>query len=676
MVGRQLYPNTIIKSNMSTVDSYLWLVVVGIFFGFVYAFGIGANDVANAFASSVSSNSLTLKQAVIAASIFEFSGAYFLGAQVTHTIRSKIFEVTLYENEPEVIMLGMFTSLGTAMVMLLTATRFELPVSTTHTIVGCVMGFSIAAKGFDSIQWGVARQIFVSWVVSPLVSGLVAFALFACVRTFILCRQEAFQRAYYTFSIVLFFGVAINVFYVLNKSTANLQNVDFKQNVPLTLGVALGSGGAVGLIWFFIVGPICKSRLDTVIRRQQEEIARNDDSVRSGQKRKKIKKKNPKNEVVASGNEPTNGQAESQDESQSDCTKPSMETEEAKPENKTNARKPEREMSLRFGHNSVPNLRKSDSSMNARKPVRSIVDEEEGEQEQIEQSSLESKPDSANSYNESNAQRSIRVLDDEHGLEKRTETQDTNNCLTNARKPKRQIWDDEEIHEDLSSNIAEDDVKTGFSRMAQSFADNTYNQDLKAITLAENQRAAELWEAGEVYDHYTEQLFSYLQVVTACLNSFAHGANDVANAIAPISALVQIYQSGGQVQPDAGVERWILAYGGLGIVLGLLFYGYRVMKTLGYKMTMLSPSRGSCAELAASLFVVTASYLSLPVSSTQSICGAIMGVGCVGGLRNVQWGFFLIVCLGWVFFFVFSCMLSAATFAMFAFTPSLSQQPV
>src|SRR3569623_1275431 len=138
---------------MAALTQYLWIAIVGGFFGFLYACGIGANDVAKAFGSSVSSKSLTLKQAVIAAGIFEFLGAILLGASVTGTIRSKIFDPNLYANEADIVLLGMFTSLITGTFMLFGATYFAMPVSTTHTVVGCIMGFSIVAKGFSSINW-------------------------------------------------------------------------------------------------------------------------------------------------------------------------------------------------------------------------------------------------------------------------------------------------------------------------------------------------------------------------------------------------------------------------------------------------------------------------------------------------------------------------------------------
>jgi solute carrier family 20 (sodium-dependent phosphate transporter) len=528
------------------LDQYLWLVVVGCFFGFTYAFGIGANDVANAFASTVASKSLTLKQAVMVASIFEFSGAFFLGASVTSTIRSKIFDVKLYADEPEVIMLGMFTSLFTATVMLLVATHYELPVSTTHTIVGCMIGFSIVAKGFDSIEWDTVQKILLSWVISPGVSALVAFIFFATIRYAIMRHENSFQRAYYTFPIVLLFGIGIDLFYILVKGTANAKNVDFENKVGLTLGISFGTGAAAGLIWIFGVGPIAKRRVEAHMQ-----------AINAG-------------------------------------------TETAVPA-----------------------------------AAAKVLKNDDNDGDEV----------FADDYDDD-----VPGTDEEDGTE-------------------RPVSDVKNVAEVAPPEAAEE--LTGFARLKQKFEDNTYGQDLKTMSLHENKKAAQIWEDGEVFDPDTEQLFTYIQVFTACLNSFAHGANDVANAIAPISALVDIYQNG-EVEAKSQVQKWILAYGGIGIVVGLLLYGYKIMKSLGYKMTILSPSRGSCAELAASLFVVTASFLAIPVSSTQSIVGAVVGVGLAGGRKNVQWLFFLRVCLGWVALFFSSVFFSALVFAMFAYTPSLS----
>ncbi|KAL7469741.1 hypothetical protein ACHAXS_009994 [Conticribra weissflogii] len=244
-------------------SQYVWIPILGGLFGFVYAFGIGANDVANAFATSVSSKSITLKQAVIIASIFEFTGAMFLGASVTSTVRGKIFDTDAYEDEPEIVMLGMLTSLMVATFMLLGATYFALPVSTTHTIIGCIIGFSVAAKGFSSINWDETKNIFISWVAAPLVTGAFAFCIFGLIRYFILLSANSFTRGYYSFAFILMVTIGIDMFFIFNKGTKNFTHFqeevyDTKWVVPTSFGI----GAFFGLLWLWPFGPIVKKKLD------------------------------------------------------------------------------------------------------------------------------------------------------------------------------------------------------------------------------------------------------------------------------------------------------------------------------------------------------------------------------------------------------------------------------
>jgi solute carrier family 20 (sodium-dependent phosphate transporter) len=489
------------------LSQFLWLVVVAFFLGFVYAFGIGANDVANSFASTVAAKSLSLKQAIIVAGIFEFLGALLLGASVTNTIRSKIFDTNLYEDQPEILMLGLTTSIFTASVMLLVATYFGLPVSTTHTVVGSLMGMSIAAKGFDSINWDTGAKIFISWAASPILGGIIAFIFFFLVRYFVMTAENAFQRAYFAFPIIIIIGLGIDLFFIFYKGFNNFQ---FSEDMPIitTVPIGFGIGAICALFWLYPLGPYIRARI----------IRQND-------------------------------------------------------------------------------------------------------------------------------------------LEASTETENDQKLVAEKRSPA--VEDGEEGREVEAK-------KSFFQR----FADRTYNQDLEVQSFNENKAAKDLWCEAEQFDESAEMLFSYVQVFTACLNSFAHGANDVANAIGPLSAILMIYQDGA-IENSAPVQKWILVYGGIGIVMGLMFFGYRVIKSLGYKVTALSPSRGACAELASSLFVVTASFLEIPVSSTQSITGAVTGVGLASGVKSVNWWFFLKVCMGWVLIFFFAVTGSALMFSMFAFTPSL-----
>ena len=428
-------------------------------------------------------------------------------------------------------MFGMFSALFSANVMLFIATAYGYPVSTTHDIVGSIMGFSIAARGFDSVQWKVAVKIFISWFISPVFAGAVAAAIFATVKYAVLRSENTYQRAYNTFPIVLTLGIGINVFYVLYKATTNFKKFQEDLELYIILPVAFGSGAICGLIWMFIVGPIAKRRV--AAKRELRESA----EAKMG----KTLDNQPDSEVLADDDE---------------------------------------------------------------EPVKGKVFDVDGEE------NLKAAPEAA--------------VDGEP-----------------------------------------DKIDSLFAK----FAKSTYDRDLHKETFEENTRAAEIWDEGEKYDQDTENLFTYLQVFTACLNSFAHGANDVSNTIGPLSAIIQIYQDG-EVKKDSEVQKWVLAFGGGAIVIGLLLYGYNVMKSIGYKLTMMSPSRGFSAELGASLVVVTASFNEIPVSSTQCIVGAVFGVGLVGGLKNVQWLFLLRVMVSWVGLFLAATVLAAGIFSFGAFSPT------
>ena len=220
-----------------------------------------------------------------------------------------------------------------------------------------------------------------------------------------------------------------------------------------------------------------------------------------------------------------------------------------------------------------------------------------------------------------------------------------------------------------ATDPSEDGLTSTVNPKSNFFTRNTWDQDLHTQSMRESKRAREIWAKEEQFDENAEGLFTFIQVFTACLNSFAHGANDVANTIAPMSAIMEIYKTG-EVSSKTGVQKWVLAYGGLAIVLGLLLYGYRVMKSLGYKLTMLSPSRGSSAELGASLTVVTASFLGIPVSTTQCIVGAVTAVGLVGGRQSIDWFFLLKICASWAALFITACIFSAGVFSFAFYSPS------
>lgn len=364
--------------------------------GLFMAWNIGANDVANAMGTSVGSGALTLKQAILVAAVFEFAGALLVGAHVTETIKGDIIPPEQFASRPELFMYGMAAALFGAALWLLIATFLGLPVSTTHSIVGAVAGFGIISVGWGDINWYVMGPIILSWIVSPLCGGILAFLMFTFVRRAIILADSPYDATIrwspYLLALVGF-TLSLSVLY---KGLKNL-NLDFP---------------------FRVAGPLC----------------------------------------------------------------------------------------LGFG----------------------------------------------------------LVL----GFALRA-------WLRRRKRP------------------------TGFSVVA------------------------------------VERLFGGMQIVTACYVAFAHGANDVANAVGPLAGIVQVWQ-GGSVGAEAPVPIWILVLGGAGIVLGLAMYGYRVIETVGRRITHITPTRGFSAEFGAATTVLVASRMGLPISTTHTLVGAVIGVGIARGLAALD----------------------------------------
>jgi len=376
-------------------------LILACLFGFFMAWGIGANDVANAMGTSVGAKALTLKQAIFVAMIFEFLGAYLAGGEVTATIRKGIIDPDVMSSEPQLMIYGMLSALLAAGTWLMIASVNGWPVSTTHSIVGAIVGFAAVGISVDAVHWGKVGTIVASWVVSPVLAGTISFGLFISVKTIILDSEDPFQRAKKYIPIYMWMvGFMISMVTLLK----GLKHVD------LDLDLGLGSDFANAIPISFGVGLL----------------------------------------VAALG------------------------------------------MILMRGIKDIP-----------------------------------------------------------------------------------------------------DDM----NRFAS-----------------------------------VERVFGVLMVFTACAMAFAHGSNDVANAVGPLAAIASTVQSGGEIVAKSAVPWWILMVGALGIVLGLATYGWRVILTVGSKITELTPSRGFAAELGASATVVIASGTGLPISTTHTLVGAVLGVGFARGI--------------------------------------------
>jgi PiT family inorganic phosphate transporter len=388
---------------------YIGLAAV---FGIFMAWGIGANDVANAMATSVGSKALTIKQAILAAAVFEFLGAVLAGGAVTSTIRTGIVDADLLADTPELLVYGMLASLLAAGTWLLIASRNGWPVSTTHSIVGAIVGFAAVGIGVDAVQWKQVGAIILSWLISPLTAGFIAFLIYESVQRLILRQEDPLAKAKRFVPFYIFLAAFTTTLVTLLKGLSH---------VGLEIGIADSYFLAVTIAASIaVVGAIAIRRI---------------------------------------------------------------------------------------------------------------------------------KPDPK--------------------IEKK-----------------------------------------------QHF-------------------------------YTVERVFGVLMIVTACSMAFAHGSNDVANAIGPLAAVISVAQSG-LVGSKSAVPVWVLVLGGSGIVIGLATFGRHVIATVGEKITQLTPSRGFAAELAAASTIVIASGTGMPISTTHTLVGAVLGVGLARGIDAIDLSVVGRILVSWV----------------------------
>ena len=409
------------------------LLILACVFGFLMAYGVGANDVANAMGTSVGARAITIKQAILIAMVFEFSGAYLAGGEVTSTIRSGILDVEAagFDTNPELLVYGMLSSLLAAAVWLLIASWKGWPVSTTHSIIGAIIGFAMVGVSVESVMWNQVVSILASWVVSPLISGVIAFGVFMSVQKLVLGTENPFANAKKFIPVYIFLVGFVISMVTLVKGLKHI-------GMEISFGQAMVYAVGIGIVTM-VVGTFLLRNID-------EDSADN-------------------------------------------------------------------------RHDGTPSL---------------------------------------------------------------------------------------------------------------------------------------------------ERLFGVLMIFTACSMAFAHGSNDVANAIGPLAAVNGVVRAGTFAR-ESVLPFWILLLGGGGIVVGLATLGYRVIATIGRNITELTPSRGFAAEIAAAITVVIASGTGIPVSTTHTLVGAVLGVGMARGKSALNLSVIGKIFLSWIITLPVGAALSILFFYMFRF---------
>jgi sodium-dependent phosphate transporter len=251
------------KSPMQSGD-YLWIVILGGIFAFLDAYGIGANDVANSFATSVGSRSLTLWQACSIAIFTEFGGAVLLGAETAETIRSGIINLSLFKGTPEILMLAYMCALVGSSFWVITASKYGAPVSTTHSIVGAMMGVGIARFGWAGIEWAPFSKILISWITSPGIAGVVGALIFLSTKYTVLNHENSLQRGLTAIPFYFMFTLSLLTFYVVLKAPKGIDLTKAANQTPKNFAMAFGISLGLGVV---VVGIFCYGFLVPYFRR-------------------------------------------------------------------------------------------------------------------------------------------------------------------------------------------------------------------------------------------------------------------------------------------------------------------------------------------------------------------------------------------------------------------------
>ncbi|KAL5000880.1 phosphate transporter [Aspergillus recurvatus] len=551
------------------LHQYDWILALGTIFAFLDAWNIGANDVANSWATSVSSRSVKYWQAMVLATIMEFAGGIGVGATVSDTIRTKVIDVDLFEDNPALLMLGMLCALVGSSTYLTFATRIGLPVSTTHSIMGGVIGMGIALVGADGVKWwggninsGVV-QVFLAWVIAPFISAAFAAIIFLLTKYLILLRSNPARKALYT--IPLYFFVTCTLLAMLIVWKGGSSRIKLKGNE--IAGTVVGTGAVMAVLAAFFLVPWLYRRVildDWALRPWHLLLG-------------------PL--VLRRGEVPP---------------------------------RPE-------GVKTVQNYYRGHKTLEQIQAERAAGNDVETADKSNPGSSTEGSPE-------------IEPKGDPRVLASEPDSESEALNITGPRPeggnfhPAVLFWQVKRIffrgiEKDVVSMQNKRNILTGDLEMTHAHADH--------------------------FENRAEYMFSFLQVLTASTASFAHGANDLSNAVGPYATIYSIWHtasltgSGGGGKTD--VPYWILAFGGASLVIGLWTYGYNIMRNLGNRITLHSPSRGFTMELGSAITIIMATKLKLPVSTTQCITGATVGVGlCNGTYKTINWRMVAWIYMGWI----------------------------
>ncbi|XP_063167388.1 sodium-dependent phosphate transporter 1 [Candoia aspera] len=645
------------------LGAFLWMLALGFAIAFVLAFSVGANDVANSFGTAVGSGVVSLRRACVLASVFETAGSVLLGAKVSETIQKGLIDVGLYVAAPELLMAGSVSAMFGSAVWQLAASFLRLPISGTHCIVGATIGFSLVAKGQEGVRWSELLKVVLSWFISPLLSGVMSALLFFIVRRFILSKANPVPNGLRALPIFYACTIGINLFSVM-YSGAPLLGFD---KLPLWGIILISSGSAVlcALIVWFLICPRMKKKIEQEIKSSPSESPL-------------MKKKSSLKEQDEIKTTIDNSIADDEDRnSTADMPHKAAIEERAVsfnlgdleeiPEGEKLPKVEMKETIIDSGAMQLPNgslaqLNHVVSNQMGSSGHYHTVHKDSGlYKELLHKLHLAKVGDCMgdsgdkplrrnNSYTSYTMAICGMPLDSFRVREAEPKGADEIEKLT---------WPGV----DSKKRIRMDSYTSYCNAVADAHPADVDLQKVETGAVNRKDSSCSLDEWHDQDKPEVSLLFQFLQVLTACFGSFAHGGNDVSNAIGPLVALYLVYQTG-DVTSKVATPIWLLLYGGVGICTGLWIWGRRVIQTMGKDLTPITPSSGFSIELASALTVVIASNIGLPISTTHCKVGSVVSVGWLRSKKAVDWRLFRNIFMAWFVTVPISGVISAAIMAL------------
>uniref|UniRef100_A0A669DNV3 Phosphate transporter n=1 Tax=Oreochromis niloticus TaxID=8128 RepID=A0A669DNV3_ORENI len=628
------------------LTEYVWLLVVGFIIAFILAFSVGANDVANSFGTAVGSGVVTLRQACILATVFETLGSVLLGAKVSETIRKGIIDVGMYNGSEHVLMAGSVSAMVGSAVWQLAASFLKLPISGTHCIVGATIGYSLVARGQQGVKWLELLRIVGSWFLSPLLSGIMSAIVFYFVRRFILQKEDPVPNGLKALPVFYAMTMAINLFSIMFTG-APVLGFDLIPWWGILL-ISLACGLLTSIVVWFIVCPRLKKKIERDIKSSPTESP--------------LMEKKELEETHC----PILKQASTTPAANYNSADPLPAPEERRVAfdiGDSDEADSNKEHRVQFKNHVQFNNRPPQPPSNGYSTYHTVHTDSALYKDLLHKLHLAKMSDCMGEGGDRPIRRNnsytaytmtIIGMHDKHKEGDFRACEDGNKAPGSGSQERKRLRMDS--YTSYCNAVAEHTTPEGLVE-----GDVRLEMEIKDTGSSQSSLDDERPEKDKPE---VSVLFQFLQILTACFGSFAHGGNDVSNAIGPLVALWLVYKTSSVVSNEP-TPIWLLLYGGVGICAGLWVWGRRVIQTMGKDLTPITPSSGFSIELASALTVVVASNIGLPVSTTHCKVGSVVAVGWLRSKKAVDWRLFRNIFMAWFVTVPISGLISAAVMAIF-----------